>query len=328
MTKVVSTVPLSRFERFGIFFPQEWETVYLPNYDEDSLADEVEKADFLFVMSVHTVTEKVIANARKLKLIHTEGVGYNAVDCEAAKERGIYVCNNCAVNNGAVAEHTIGLMLAGLRRTVLTDEQIKKGAFEPCQRTHRSSGSNELCNRRVGLIGFGAIGKEVAKRLIPFGCDVYYYDAFRATPEQEKSAHVTYMDFNDLIRTCNILSLHVPVLPNTVNMLSTKQFDVMSEDTLVVNTSRGEIIDQDALADALINNKIYGAALDTFYPEPPGKENPLINLPENAMKRLTLTPHIAGTTDEAFTRMLKNAIANMRSMLEGKKPVNIVNNAG
>lgn len=327
MTKVVSTVPLSRFERFGIYFPENWETVYLPEYNEDSLAREVEEADFLFVMSVHSVTEKVIENAKNLKMIHTEGVGFNAVDCEAAKKRGIYVCNNSAVNNGAVAEHTIGLMLAGLRRTVMTDEQIKNGEFGSCQKKHRSSGSNELSNRCVGLIGFGAIGKEVAKRLISFGCKVHYYDAFRATPEQEESAHVTYMDFDELIRSCNILSLHVPVLKNTINMLSYKQFDQMSEDTLVVNTSRGEIIDQNALADALINKKIYGAALDTLYPEPPDKDNPLMNLDESAMKRLILTPHIAGTTDEAFTRMLKNAIQNMQIMLEGKKPVNIVNKA-
>ena len=324
MTKVVSTVPYSRFQRFGIFFPGDWNVVYISD-DEASLIRETEDADFLFVMSVHTVADKVIAHAKKLKMIHTEGVGFNAVDYKAAAKRGIFVCNNCAVNNGAVAEHTIGLMLAGLRRTVLTDEQIKKGNFAPCQKNHRSCGSNELSNRRVGLIGFGAIGKEVAKRLIPFGCEVLYYDAFRATQEQEKQAHVTYASLDELIKTCNIISLHVPVLPDTVNMLSYPQFDQMSKDALVVNTSRGEIIDQAALADALIDGKIYGAALDTLYPEPPAKDNPLLNLPQHVRNRLTLTPHIAGTTDEAFIRMLNNAIENMKRVAEGSEPVNIVN---
>ncbi|MDL2258179.1 NAD(P)-binding domain-containing protein [Eubacteriales bacterium OttesenSCG-928-K08] len=321
MFKVVSSVIKQRFEKFNIHFPQEWAVTYIKSpYSDDDLIAACKNADFLFLNSTHPASAQVIEACPNLKMIHVEGVGYDKVDVEAAKALGIPVCNNRAVNNGAVAEHTIGLMLAGLRRTAVCDTQVKTEGFGACQQKFMAAGQHELADLHVGLVGIGAIGKEVAIRLKAWGCKISYYDAFRPTPEVEEALDVSYLELDDLIRECDIVSIHVPVLSSTFHMFSTPQFDAMKESALLINTARGEIIDQMALADALEKGKIYGAALDTLYPEPAPAYHPLLNLSPEASSRLTITPHVGGTTDEAFIRMLKNSIKNMLRVANGEQP--------
>lgn len=188
-----------------------------------------------------------------------------------------------------------------------------------------AQGEHEIKGQHIGIIGIGAIGREVALKLKNWGCKISYYDVFRPSEEVEKSLNVSYLPLEEIISDCDIISVHVPVLPSTINMLSYEQFKNMKKNALVINTSRGEIIDQMALADALENGLIYGAALDTISPEPVPAFHPLLNLSPKAKKRLTLTPHIGGTTDEAFIRMLTGAIANIKRVIAGEKPINIVN---
>ena len=326
MPKVISSVDEKRFKKYQISFPENWDVHYLTfPYNDDQLIAACQEADYLLVNSTHPVTSKVIESSPSLKMIHVEGVGYNKVDTKAAKALGIPVCNNRSVNNDAVAEHTIGLMLAGLRRTAYSDTQIKSKGFIASQQEHRAQGEHELQGKHVGILGFGAIGREVAARLSSWVCKVSYYDAFRPSLEVEYRLHVDYLDFDELIRTCDIISVHVPVLSETVNMISKAQLEAMKRSVLLVNTARGEIIDSQALAEALEEGLIYGAALDTLAPEPPPSDHPLLNLSPEASKRLTITPHIGGTTDEAFVRMLKNVVSNMKLMEAGGRPNNVVN---
>ena len=327
MAKVVSTVPAWRFERFQAAFPADWTVTFLNvPYAQEQLIDACKDADYLFVGSAeHPVTARAIGAFTTVKLIHVEGVGYNEVDVEAARAKGIPVCNNRAVNNGAVAEHTIGLILAALRRVALTDYQIKREGYGSCKKAFMAQGQHELADLHVGLVGIGAIGREVAKRLMGWGCKVSYYDAFRPAPEVERELGVDYLELTDLVSRCDVVSLHVPALPSTIGMISTAQLEAMKPSAILVNTARGEIVDQAALAAALERGEIAAAALDTLSPEPPPADHPLFRLSEDAAKRLTLTPHIGGTTDEAFTRMLHNAIANMERLERGEAPVNIVN---
>lgn len=324
--KVVSTVPRERFEQFGVAFPEKWEVVYAGfRCGDEALINDCKDADCLFITSVETIGSAVIEACPSLKLIHTEGVAFHGVDIQEAAKRNVYVCSNIAVNNASVAEHTVGLMLAGLKRVVAVDGQIHAQGYLNAQRQYRREGQHELGSMHVGLIGFGAIGREVAKRLMPFDCTVSYYDAFRPDTETEKELHVSYMDLDQLIRQCDIISLHVPLLDSTRHMLSAEQFSAMKKTALLVNTARGEIIDQDALVRALENGEIYGACLDTVYPEPAPEDLPLLNLSETASRRLIVTPHIAGTTDEAFRRMLEGAITNMKSIEKGERPIHVVN---
>lgn len=326
MYKVVSTVPKWRFELYKVNFPQDWEVLYLNfPYTDEELISACTGADFLFVASDHRVCRNVIKNSPSLKMLHVEGVGYDKVDIEAAKEYGLPVCNNRAVNNNSVAEHTVGLIIAGLRRIPLSDIQLKERDYLEVQTEFRTQGVHELAAMNVGVVGMGAIGQEVVRMLTPFGCKINYYDAYRLSPQREGELNISYLEFDKLLETCDIVSLHVPALHNTINMVGEKELNMMKSTALLVNTSRGEVIDQVALAKALEDGKIYGAALDTISTEPAPRSHPLLVLSEKAAARLILTPHIAGTTAEAFTRMLKWAITNMELVLNGYQPKNVVN---
>lgn len=326
MKKIVVTISSQRFEKYGVNFPSDWEVNNL-EYPcaEEVLIEACKKAEYLFVGSSHVVSKALIDACPQLKMIHVEGVGYDRVDVEAAKLAGIPVCNNRAVNNVSVAEHTIGLILAAMRRTALCNEQVYSIGYAACKGEHLAQGEHELYEMHIGLVGIGAIGKEVAKRLSGWGCKISYYDAFPLKKETEEELGVDYMEFDDLIRSCDVISMHVPLFDSTFHMLNEQRFKEMKRTAFVVNTARGEVIDQDALAAALENDEIAGAALDTLYPEPAPADLPLLNLSEKARKKLTITPHIGGMTDEAFTRMLKNGIANFERVEGGEKPVNVVN---
>ena len=326
MPLVCSTVPAARFERFGVRFPEGWDVRYVEEpLTDERILDAARDADYLLVGSVHVCSENVIRNSPKLRLIHTEGVGFDKVDLKAAKERGIPVCNNRAANNVAVAEHTVGLMLAGLRRTALADLGIKTQGYLKTEAAYMAQGERELFGQRVGLVGFGAIGREVAARLNAFGCRICYYDAFRPKPEVEQALSAEYLEQDELLRSCDIISLHVPVLPTTEGMINAKTLRMMKPDALLVNTSRGEIIVNEDLAEALEQGIIYGAALDTVAPEPMPDDHPLRRLSPQAAARLTLTPHVGGKTDEAFRRMLRGAVDNFVRVENGEAPVNVVN---
>lgn len=325
MKKVVVTVSPKRFERFGISFSKDWEVKFLDSLcSEEELIKACDGVEYLFTGSDFTVSRKVIESS-KLKMIHVEGVGFNRIDCDAAKEKGVFVCNNRAVNNIAVAEHTIGLILAAQRRIALTDRQIHEIGYDACKNEFLAQGEHELFGKTLGLVGIGAIGREVAKRANAFGCHVIYYDVFPLKPEDEKALNVTQVALDELIKNSDIISLHVPVLDSTLHMINEERISQMKKDVILVNTARGAIIDQKALCTALEKGTIGAAALDVVDPDSAPRDLDIFNLAESGRKRLTVTPHVGGMTDEAFTRMLTNAIANFERCEAGERPVNIVN---
>ena len=326
MANVVITVHKSRLKQFGITPPADWDVALLDNpFTEEELLAVAKDAEYLLVESGDKVTKDVIDACPNLKMIQTEGVAFDKVDGAAAREKGILLCNNKGVNAAAVAEHTIGLILAGLRRTALTDRQIRHTGYAVTKADHFAMGEHELTDKLIGFVGMGDIAKATVKRLENWGCQFAYYDVFRMSAEAEAEYHLQFMEYEELVKTADVISMHVPVLPSTIGMLGKEQFRAMKKTALVINTARGEIIDQDALIWALENDEIYGAALDVFIPEPLPADAPLLNMSKKAMDKLTLTPHVAGATDEAFTQMLIKSMANIQRMMDGDEPINIVN---
>lgn len=175
------------------------------------------------------------------------------------------------------------------------------------------------------MIGLGDVGKETAKRLQPFNCKISYYDVFRQPEEIEEELNLNFISFKEICKNCDIISLHLPLLPSTENLINKDTINLMKEDAIIINTARGSIINQQDLAEALIKGRIEGAAIDTLSPQPPHKEHPLLNLPEEAANRLTLTTHIAGITTQAFANMQIVGWNNMLKVLNGERPDNIVN---
>jgi len=305
---------------------EEMEISYAALGDSNKeILKKAEDADFMIVDAIAKVDRELIDKMPNLKLIHSEGVAYNGVDIRAAKERGIYVCNNKGVNAGAVAEQTILLMLALLRNVITGDEDVRAGRQMDTKQRMMVEGIQELSECKIGLIGFGDIAKATAKRLAAFECEIYYYSRHRAEKEVEKAYHVNYLSLGQLLSSCNMISIHTPVTPETTNMVNQKFLENMQKGSYLINTARGEIVDHRAVCEALISGKLKGAAFDTLSPEPVTTDNPLLNLPEEAAKRVIFSPHIGGITEGTFYRAHKNIWQNIERVSKQEKPVDIVN---
>jgi len=327
VTKVLILTSKKRFELFSDLskIPTDWNLIFGEdlNTDDAVLLAGVD-ADFIFADAVREVSKTLIDNMANLKLIHSEGVGYNKIDINAAKEKNVYVCNNTAANSGAVAEHTILLMLGLQRRLLEGDHMVRTGKQIQAKGSFILDGIPELGSCHVGLIGLGSIAIETARRLKPFGSKLSYFNRSRKT-EAETDLGLTYLPMEELCRQCDIISLHLPVTPETTGLINKEILALMKPTTLLINTARGELVVQEDLVNALINEKIAGAGLDTMTPEPVTLENPLLNLPESCQYKLLFTPHIAGTTKQAFEKMHKTVWTNILAVSNGERPINIVN---
>lgn len=324
MVKVLTTMSKASVEMYGMERPEAFEIESIKKgFTDEEFIEKARDVDFLLVGG-GGINKHIIDKLEKVKLIQTIGVGYNGIDIEAAKEKGIYVTNAKGVNKVSVSEHAIGLMLAALRRTVQADKDVKNFEFQKSYREYHERGSRTLQSCHVGIIGLGDSGQEVLKRLDAFGSKISYYSNTRKK-DIEKDYGIGYLELEELLKTCDIITIHTPLNKASENMINAESLKLMKKDSILVNTARGKIVNGRDLAKALKDGQIGMAALDTIYPEPPGDDHPLLNLPEDIAKKLILTSHIAGETTQDLKDMFANAWENMERLVKGKKPVNIVN---
>ncbi|MDI7742567.1 2-hydroxyacid dehydrogenase [Lysinibacillus fusiformis] len=318
-------------ERYKKYMPdmdstKEAEIIYFPiGTSDEEIIESGKDSDILLVDAIAPVSQNLIEKLPNLRLIHSEGVGYNAIDIQTAKERGIYVCNNKGVNAGAVAEQTILLMLGLLRKVVSGDRNVREGNQIQTKEKAMIEGITELADCKIGLIGFGDIAKATAKRLYPFECELYYYSRTRLSKEVEDEYHVTYSELEELTANCDIISIHVPVTEETTGMINQAFLKKMKKTAYLVNTARGEIVDNIAMREALIDGELQGAGFDTIYPEPMKKDNPLVNLPAEIEDAVLFSPHIGGITSSTFFRSHKNIWSNVEAVMNDQRPNYVVN---
>ncbi len=254
---------------------------------------------------------------KQLRVIANYAVGYNNIDIKAAAERNIIVTNTPGVLTEAVAEHTIALLFAIAERIVESDEFIRQGKFVGWAPMLFLGSS--IVGKTLGILGLGRIGMEVARRMHEgFEVKMIYYDKNR-NEEFEKQWGITYVDFETLIKESDFLSVHVPLLPETTHMIGEKELKMMKKTAYLINTSRGPVVDENALVISLKDNIIRGAALDVFEKEPELAQG----LKE--LQNVVLTPHIASATDETRSKMSEMAALNIMAVLAGEKPINPVN---
>lgn len=327
MAKFLILTSKKRMEKYIDFtrIPKDWEFVYVDyGYSDDDVLSAGIDAEYILVDAVCPVSRRVIENMPNLRLIHSEGVGYNQIDTAAANEKGIFVCNNAGVNSAAVAEQSILLMLGLLRRLAEGDQLVRAGKQAEAKILFIYEGIHELGACHVGLVGYGSIGKATAQRLSAFGSKVSFYS--RSCLNEEESLNMAQpIPLEKLISECDIISLHLPVTTDTIGFVDAKFLAGMKKTAILINTARGEIVDQEALAAALTEGTIAGAGLDTMYPEPVTADNPLLNLPEEMKYKILFSPHIAGTTHEVFKRIHETVWNNFQAVADGKRPDNIVN---
>ena len=248
--------------------------------------------------------------APKLKLVQLLSAGYDRVDVEAARKAKVPVANNGGANAIAVAEHTIMLMLAVLKRVVQLHNDVVAGKWRATDdRIH------ELAGRTLGIIGLGNIGKKVARRAAAFDMTIQYHDIKRLTEDEEDALGVRFVLLTELLRSSDVVSLHVPLDDSTRNMLGARELSMMKPTSILINTCRGPVVDEDALHRALTEKRLAGAGLDVMVDEPPAKDHPLFKLPN-----VTLTPHSAGPTWENWTSRFRNGFDNIQRVAAGSPP--------
>lgn len=251
------------------------------------LLEKIGSYDVLVVRSATKVTKDVIDAGKKLKIIARAGVGLDNIDVQAASARGIELINAPEAPTIAVAELVIGLMLSWARQLPRADASIKQGRWEKAQLI-----GSELRSKTLGIIGTGRIGRAVGYRAKAFLMDLLAFDVTQSTEFIERTG-ARYVDLKELLRESDFVTLHVPLAPQTRHMIGRRELELMKPTAVLINTSRGEVVDEAALIEALQKGKIAGACLDVYEREPP-KDSPLLKLPN-----VVLTPHIGASTVEA-----------------------------
>lgn len=285
--------------------------------DTDITPEELKKVivdyDAIIVRSRTKVTKDIIEVAENLKIIARAGVGVDNVDVEAATAKGIMVVNAPESTSITVAEHTMGMMLTLARKIHIADKSVKEDKWEKS----RFMGI-ELRNKTLGVVGMGRIGSQVVNRCKAFEMDAIVYDPY-LPPELAKKMGVELADLETVLKTADVITIHVPLTEETKHLISTKEFEIMKNSSFIINCARGGIIDEDALYTALKNDIIGGAALDVFESEPP-KGSKLMEL-----DNLVATPHIAASTKEA-QRDAAIIVANeVIKLFKGETPQNVLN---
>lgn len=289
--------------------------------DREHLLNDAENTELLFLDAMGKADRELIDRMTRLKLIHSEGVGYQGVDVEYATEKGIIVCNNKGVNDTAVAEDALLLMLSCLKQIITGHQsvydgrqiEVKKASFGVIR---------ELSQCTVGLIGFGDIARATAKFCNALGARVIYTNRTRYQ-ELEEEYDVAYCSMDELLKQSDFVSLHVAVTEDTREMVDSEFLSKMRDDAFLINTSRGDLVNNEALLNALLNNEIAGAGLDVISPEPVERDNILLD--ERVRDKLILTPHIAGITNLTVKRIYKNIWENITNYINGKPLRNRVN---
>ncbi len=326
--KILILGPKARYDAYLPDFARQLplEPVFCPiDHSPLQAAEANPDAEIVFADAISDVTAQLMDRLPRLKLIQSEGVAYNRIDTETARQRGIFVCNNKGCNAASVAEHTVMLMLMALRCGVTGHNAVREGRQIQFKEAFMVSNAPELGEQTVGLIGFGDIAQAVARLLRPFGCELYYYAPHRRPPEVEAELGVQFLPLEELAAVCDIVSLHCAVTDETRNLVHAGFLSRMKPTAILVNTARGELVDNEAVRQALIDGRLGGFASDTLAPEPTPADHPLVDLPPEVRDRAVYSPHLGGITGGSFRRGHANMWNNARLILEGGRPNNIVN---
>ena len=292
-------------------------------YDQDKpiersrMLEAVQNKDGLLCTITDRIDKEVLERAPGLKVIANNGVGFDHIDIEAASARKIPVTNTPGVLTDETADLTFALMLSNARRIVEGDRMTRTGEFKYWAPLHFLGW--KVNEKTLGIVGFGRIGQAVAKRARGFDMKVVYFDSSRLDPSAEKNLNVSFMPFDELLREADFVTLHVSLNPSTRRLMGKREFDIMKPSACLINTSRGPVVDEKALVEALQKGRIGGAGLDVYENEPqlsPGLAE---------LNNVILLPHVGSATIETRTKMASMAADNLLAGLRGERPPNMVN---
>ncbi len=286
--------------------------------DQQRRAGQLEQADFLMgFLRGMPLGPGDYPHLGRIKLIQLLSAGYDGIDIDRLRQSGIPLSNNGGANAYAVSEHAILLMLAVYRRLPALDRLVRAGQWKSSKLGEEQE--HELAGKTIGIVGAGMIGRTIARRLSGFEVELLYHDPVRLPAEDEAKLKMTYRDLDDLLRQSDVVSLHAPNNASTHRMICDRTLALMKREAILINTARGELIDEAALYRALQDGRIWAAGLDAFDKEPPDPQNPLFTLPN-----IVLSPHAAGPTWESWPKRFGNSYANIQRVARGEAPLWVV----
>jgi phosphoglycerate dehydrogenase-like enzyme len=294
--------------------PEEFHLETLTTGARSETLDQLKDAEFVIAVNMDA---QLISAAPSLKLIQLSGVGYDGVDLEAAQQAGIPVAQTVEGTILGVAEHTLLLVLALYKHLLHLDASVRGGQWLVWQHRHHSY---TLAGKKVGIVGLGRIGREVAKRCRAFDTQILYHDVTRADRTVEDTLGARFLPLPDLLTQSDVVTLHLPLFPVTKGIMGESQFRQMKPTSIFINTARGGLVDEPALVRALKEGWIAGAGLDVFAKEPPEPDHPLFQL-----GNVLLSPHCATGTRDSIMEKTRAACENFRRVLKGEPPLNLVN---
>ena len=273
--------------------------------DED-LANHIKDSEIVLIRSATKLTKEVLVKAEKLKIIARCGVGIDNVDLDFAKSKNIFVTNAPSANLISVVELTVALIISASRKLSLADSNLKKGEWNRSEFL-----GYELYGKTLGIVGFGKAGRLVAERMKSFGMSIVFYDPYVTDWNGSEES----VELDDLLRTADVVSIHVIKTKDTENLISKDMLDLLKPSSIIVNTSRGGVLDEDYLFELLESEKIFGAGLDVYSNEPPENVDRYNGL------NLVTTPHIGASTNEAQLKAGLETVENIKKILAGDESV-------
>ena len=316
--------PEADFERVGALPPASLKVVYRAPRDAD-VAELMKQARALVIPAVGPKLPNALFENTRVKFVQVTGAGLDRLDLTFLKQRGIAVANVPGGSNEAVAEYVVTTASALLRRFFWADAEIRKGNYREFRARMIADSLLGLDGLTVGIVGLGMIGVAVASAFHKRGCLILYHDPAPRDPRAGEAIDAKSYSLDELLQTADVVSLHVPLMAPTTGMIGTRQLAMMKPGAILIQGSRGGVVDEAALAEALQGGRLGGAAADVYSTEPPAADNPLFALKGEAAQRILFTPHIAGVTRQSTAFLCQAAWRNIERVFSGKEaPLDVV----
>lgn len=313
---VICLRPEADFTRVGVTPPSALKIAYRKPDDAD-LPALMKQARAVVMPAVGPKLPAALFEGTALKVVQITGAGVDRLDEAALKKLGIPVANVPGGSNTALAEYTTACASVLLRRFAWADAEIKKGNYVVFRNRMMADNLAGIDGATVGVVGMGVIGMAVAQAFHRLGCKIVYFDPALRDKSKADAMNAQSLALDDLLKTADVVTLHVPLIPATTNLIGAKQLALMKKDAVLINAARGGVVDEAALAQALTDYRIAGAAVDVYSIEPATADNPLLQLKAEAASRLLLTPHVAGVTRQSAAFLFKASWENVVGVLGG-----------
>ena len=310
--------PEADFQRVGALPPESLKVTYRAPGDAD-VGELMKEARVLVIPAVGTKLSNALFDNTSVKFVQVTGAGLDRLDLEFLKQRGIGVANVPGGSNEAVAEYAVTTATVLLRGFLWADTEIREGNYREFRARMIADNLQGLDGLTVGIIGFGVTGVAVASAFQKRGCLIFYHDPAPRDPRTAEAAGAKYCSLEDLFQLADVVTLHVPLLPQTTGMIGRRELAMMKPGAILIQGSRGGVVDEAALAEALQSGQLGGAAVDVYSTEPPVADNPLFALKGEAAHRILFTPHVAGVTRQSAAYLFRTAWRNVERVINGEE---------